>query len=589
MSSDLFGYIPSDTPHKKEREQLAIQLHKMLIHHVGLETDGYRFYESLLSPLKQNDVLALEREYYELYNICFTLAFMQSFTNNPSMQYHLINQIHSENIHTQYRCLPLEDIVFSPAMCASNPSCEETSIGAAVTYALALPDQCPPPLDEQVTLFIREDSGNIKKFDVPVLQNFKRVHYRITFNETGIYKIGAIYQPKGDFPHIYEINQKVVSTPRIICVPELLKLTSPLGIDLYLLLLQSRTEYLRKLWDTSSLQTVREQFHDILDGFLQVRQLYMQNLWQDPVPTRNPAKVIPIQSIFFSMESSETVPLLLYAKPLQNGGWSILDVTCPHPQFANEYQGSTFSDAWQNYVEHNTLPEGYVAALHPSHIQSNYPSLKYPSPDKILEFTQAYRKSNWTSWIRGVPGIEIILNLKGKDLTNYKTSPFGVPYIYTGKRIYGGNSSIGLSLSHGSWLDGDTSLDLFLVASGLVNFTGRFIAELKDIAGIKRVIVIKDTIVEHSEMDAMLIIGGEQACILQEIFNELDANLSDDQIEEQVSLIQLSFKSAANEGELILLQSPTARISNTLPYDKNKAEILIKRILEDSDPEEPKP
>jgi hypothetical protein len=40
---------------------------------------------------------------------------------------------------------------------------------------------------------------------------------------------------------------------------------------------------------------------------------------------------------------------------------------------------------------------------------------------------------------------------------------------------------------------------------------------------------------------------------------------------------------------MILIQSPTARISNTLPYHKNKAEILIKRISEDSYTEETEP
>jgi hypothetical protein len=590
MSSDLFGYVPSDTPHKKNRKQLAIQLHKMLIHHVGLETEGYEFYKSLLSPLNQNDILALEREYYELYGICFTLAFMQTFSNKISMQYYLLNQIHPENIHTQFRCLPLEDIAFSPTICASNPSCEETSIGASVTYALALPDQYPPPLDRQVILFIRQDAdGNIKKLDDPIQKDFKRVQYQVTFSEPGNYKIGAIYLPGEDLPHVYEINQKVVSTPRNVCLPGLLTLHSPLGLDLYLLLLQSRTEYLQKQWNKSSLQTDRDQFHEILDGFLWVRHLYMQNLWQDPEPTRNPIEMVPIQSIFFSLESSEIVPLLLYAKPLKNGGWSTLDVTCPHPQFANEYQGTTFLESWQNYMENNTLPEGYIAALYPSHPQSNYPLLVNPLPDKSLEFFQTHRKSNWANWIGRVPTIEILLNLKGSDLNDFKTSPFGVPYIYTGKRLYGGNSAIGLSLSQRTQIDKDTSVELFLVASGLANFTGRFIVELKDIAGIKKVIVIKDTISWNSELAAMLIIGGEQACILQNIFNKINAGQSDDQIEEHISLINSNFQTAANEGEMILIQSPTARISNTLPYHKNKAEILIKRISEDSDIEETEP
>lgn len=83
------------------------------------------------------------------------------------------------------------------------------------------------------------------------------------------------------------------------------------------------------------------------------------------------AKPLPLRATLIARENSQPVPLQLYAKPLGNNRWAIVDLTIPTD--ARVYEGGGgqtpeegLRNAWNTFVAQNNLPAGQLAARPPA-------------------------------------------------------------------------------------------------------------------------------------------------------------------------------------------------------------------------------
>ena len=306
----------------------------------------------------------------------------------------------------------------------------------------------------------------------------------------------------------------------------------------------------------------------------------MRDTRQSTQPENEVVRWIPLWAALYARESGETVPLLLYVKPLQNGGWAIVDVTNPDPKFADEFRGRTLAEAWQQYERLNRLPQGVVMAYLPKDLEVDYPEVNvFPTERQTFQVHDPDR-AIWLEWISGVVSIDYVLHIMGMDRPDYVQLKFGAPCLYMGGTLYTGHSSYGRSLvPHGGLLlDAETSGDLRYIAFSLADSTGQFSVQFQDVAGISNIAVIKETI---SKYGAILIIGGQQVSVLHDIMNKLDAGYFRDRPGECRDLLRSLFFSAAQQGSYILIEHWTGRVNSPLPYDEAIAQALVERILEE--------
>ncbi|HYN85493.1 MAG TPA: hypothetical protein VER32_09580 [Pyrinomonadaceae bacterium] len=197
------------------------------------------------------------------------------------------------------------------------------------------------------------------------------------------------------------------------------------------------------------------------------------------------ARPIPMQAVLIPTETAQPVPLQLYAKPLGNNRWSIVDIT--NPTDAREYAGSgatpeeAIRNAWSEFISSNNLPAGQVAATPPRippayERPAGFPETLGFGPQEVWN-QHSDGQSGFKEWANGLGWFSLAAAVVGVGLLFV---PGGQPFALGAFAAAGvsGAASGGLSIydrvryGNFEWWSLDTALDLLSIAGGVASAGG---------------------------------------------------------------------------------------------------------------------
>lgn len=198
------------------------------------------------------------------------------------------------------------------------------------------------------------------------------------------------------------------------------------------------------------------------------------------------ARPIPMQAVLVVTETGQSVPLQLYAKPLGDRRWAIVDIT--NPTDARVYEGSAagtdedgIRSAWAEFVSANNLPAGRIAAT-PPRIPPGYDrpagfpsSLNFGAQEVWNQ--QSDGQSGFREWANGLGWFSLAAAVVGVGLLFV---PGGQPFALGAFAVAGGAgaASGGLSIydrvryGNFEWWSLETALDLLSIVGGVASAGG---------------------------------------------------------------------------------------------------------------------
>jgi hypothetical protein len=325
---------------------------------------NYAQYEQYIAPLLAGltpaDIAALENIYSQKYHADVLFDIMYVFGDNTTVQY-LVTQIFSPSsiqpapLATQSGPTPrfIMKPPLDPAVVAQSPGPSsyayfQFSTGNAsgntplnYSYTILGPDGKP---------ILHEPSMDPSR---PI---------QLPLNAPGAYTIVVcVYNSdQSDTPQIYTYTQ-IVEPPDEGALQALRnQLLPPLDPQVYLTILQGQVQQLQQIKNPSQQQ----------QDYLKQLQEQINNIQQYLMPDNNggndPSKTgpIPISAVFVDGQSSQSLPLLIYAVQTSDSKWEIVDLTDPeHPGHYDP--SSTLDGAWQSFMQNNHYPDGQIAAAPP--------------------------------------------------------------------------------------------------------------------------------------------------------------------------------------------------------------------------------
>jgi hypothetical protein len=291
----------------------------------------------------------------------------------------------------------------------------------------------------------------------------------------------------GDQPPQYYTYNQVVRTPEDLARSNLLKMpgtaTDP---DLYLNLVDQQ------------ITTTEARLNELRGGATPARPDEQKNLEEllrqlretrDEVPAKlfdgAIARPIPLQAVLVVGENSQPIPLQLYAKPLANNRWAIVDLTNPTDSRIYEGSGDTpeaaIRSAWSEFISANNLPAGQIAAT-PPRIPPGYD--RPPGFPETLNFgaqeiwnQSSDGQSGFKEWANGLGVFSLAAAVVGVGLLFV---PGGQPFALGAFALAGvsGAASGGLNIydrvhyGNFEWWSLETGLDLLSIVGGLASAGG---------------------------------------------------------------------------------------------------------------------
>ncbi|HEX5707338.1 MAG TPA: hypothetical protein VFX96_08580 [Pyrinomonadaceae bacterium] len=197
------------------------------------------------------------------------------------------------------------------------------------------------------------------------------------------------------------------------------------------------------------------------------------------------ARPIPMQAVLIPTETAQPIPLQLYAKPLGNNRWAIVDIT--NPTDAREYTGSgstpeeAIRSAWSEFISSNNLPAGQIAATPPRipptyERPAGFPETLNFGPQEVWN-QHSDGQSDFKTWANGLGWFSLAAAVVGVGLLFV---PGGQPFALGAFAAAGvtGAASGGLSIydrvRYGNFelWSLDTALDLLSIVGGLASAGG---------------------------------------------------------------------------------------------------------------------
>jgi hypothetical protein len=198
------------------------------------------------------------------------------------------------------------------------------------------------------------------------------------------------------------------------------------------------------------------------------------------------SRPIPLQAVLIPTENGQSVPLQLYAKPLANNRWAIVDIT--NSTDGRIYEGKagttpeeSIKNAWQEFISANNLPKGQIAAI-PPRIPPNYQSpggvpksLNFPSTE--LWNDRSNGQSGFQKWASGLGWGSLALGVLGIGALFVPGAQPAAPWLL-GAAGAAGVASGGLNIydrvNYGNFQlwSRDTALDLVGIVGGLASIGG---------------------------------------------------------------------------------------------------------------------
>ncbi len=465
---------PSDAHRLALIGQRAERLHEAL--HPGGVFPSPPTAQSLaphLQGLTDRDRADLRRIYQERYGRDLLLEVGDRL---PTVQdrYAAFRALAPERIRAQTE--PLAAPGDQPGVVAE-PTARDTVTGATVSYAfhegaVIKPLNAPPTI---VRHLIQDENGNPK--------TRSGARFDGDFNKPGAYQVTFEVTVPGQPPQYYTLRQVVrdpaekaraeaLNLPSTALDPEVLKTLIDARLkSAQAQLAQAESAYARTGHDVRySGQDPTEQ--RIAQLKTQVEQL--QEMRRElPVSLDNGAagKPIPMQAALISGETGQTVPLQLYAKPLQDGRWAIVDAT--NPTNSRVYEGkagatpqAAIRSAWGEFVANNDLPRGQIAALPPS-------GKDFPATEVWNQASSG--KSPLKQWSEGLGWTALgvtAVGVAGAPFTGGQ-SLWLLPVAGAIGGVSGGlNIADRVTYGNFQWNETETALDLLSVAGGLASVGG---------------------------------------------------------------------------------------------------------------------
>jgi hypothetical protein len=291
----------------------------------------------------------------------------------------------------------------------------------------------------------------------------------------------------GDQPPQYYTYNQVVRTPEDLARSNLLKVpgtaTDP---DLYLNLVdqqitttEARISELRG-GATPARSDELSSLEELLRQLRETRDEVPGKLFDGAI-----ARPIPLQAVLVTRENSQPIPLQLYAKPLANNRWAIVDLTNPTDSRIYEGSGDTpeaaIRSAWSEFISANNLPAGQIAAT-PPRIPPGYD--RPPGFPETLNFgaqeiwnQSSDGQSGFKEWANGLGWFSLAAAVVGVGLLFV---PGGQPFALGAFGIAGaaGAASGGLNIydrvhyGNFEWWSLETGLDLLSIVGGLASAGG---------------------------------------------------------------------------------------------------------------------
>jgi hypothetical protein len=291
----------------------------------------------------------------------------------------------------------------------------------------------------------------------------------------------------GDQPPQYYTYNQVVRSPEDLARANLLRMPGTASDpDLYLNLVdqqitatETRINELRN-GATPAREGEQGSLEEFLGQLRETREEVPSKLFHGAI-----ARPIPLQAVLIPSENSQPVPLQLYAKPLANNRWAIVDIT--NPTDARIYEGSgdtpeaAIRSAWNEFISSNNLPAGQIAAT-PPRIPPGYdrppgfPETLNFGPQEIWN-QSSDGQSSFKEWANGLGWFSLAAAVVGVGLLFV---PGGQPFALGAFGVAGlsGAASGGLSIydraryGNFEWWSVETGLDLLSIVGGLAGAGG---------------------------------------------------------------------------------------------------------------------
>jgi hypothetical protein len=293
-------------------------------------------------------------------------------------------------------------------------------------------------------------------------------------------------QYEGQPPQYYTYNQLVRSADSAARSALLRMPGTASDPDLYLTLVDQQITATEGRLNTLRAQNSganADEIHNLEELLGQLRET------RDEVPSKLNdgaiARPIPMQAVLVPTETAQPIPLQLYAKPLANNRWAIVDIT--NPTDARTYEGSgatpeeAIRNAWSEYVSSNNLPAGQIAAT-PPRIPPAYerpagmPEILNFGPQEVWN-VHSDGQSGFKEWANGLGWFSLAAAVVGVGLLFV---PGGQPFALGAFAVAGvsGAASGGLSIydrvryGNFEWWSLDTALDLLSIVGGVASAGG---------------------------------------------------------------------------------------------------------------------
>lgn len=407
---------------------------------------------------------------------------LQPTLDTPADRYFAAGILAPESI------LPQLNPVTSGAGIQSSANQAVLPVGAKVTYGLTGPNElhANPP---EIRAFVINDPEAVARGEVDAVLDLGET-YEVDLRAAAVGTHTIVFERRDDNGQVryYTWNQEV-TTPEALAQDglESLQGTPPqpdlliLGLEEQLRAARAYKDTLNPILNSSDLEATE----DAIDELEELVDTLPDVLNEDAV-----AAPIPLRAVLVADDNGVMVPLQLYARPMADGQWAIVDIT--DPSNPRTYTGRDdvssiegLDNAWSEFIDENNLPGGHIAAEPPGAAPN------YDDPTVFDELGTDLEGLDWADDSDGQSGFEQwrdglgigSLVLTGLGVGALVLAPFtggttaaAAPWLFAGAGITGAGSAyfnIADRREFGEfrWWSSDTALDLLGIAGG---FTGGF-------------------------------------------------------------------------------------------------------------------
>ena len=432
--------------------------------------------------------------------------------SNPYDRYRAAQALNPDGIHPQLAPHAPGDKTPGIIM---EPPLSQIATGASVTYRLNLGPYIAsgPP---KIRAFAVNDPNAVKNgsvSEVAYLGDRFEVSARAVApgRHTIVFEVQFGEQP----PQYYTYNQEV-RTPEQLAQSTLNRLpgTAP-DPDLYMAAVDQQISDIEQRLTAlrANPQANADQIKQLESTLGQLRET------KEEVPSKlfdgAVGRPIPMQAVLIAQENSQPVPLQVYAKPLGDNRWAIVDIT--NPTDARIYEGGSgktpeegLRNAWNEFISANNLPAGQIAAKPPAFP----PDYQRPAgfPEKLNfgadQVWSSYSdgESDFKAWSNGLGWASLGLAALGVASLFGPGTQVAAPFLF-GAAGATGAASGGLNIydrvRYGNFelFSAETAIDTLSIVGGLASVGGATATVLR--AGTATVTLADGTSVTLQQADKL--------------------------------------------------------------------------------------